>query len=304
MVEFGKPSSFGIRTAISDSCTVDGDCCVPVGTRRYVPRPLGRGAGVPLRSPVPPRHMPWRAPEGEAGVRVRGRRRGRQDHRLGGARGSGWRCAARRWWSSASIRPSDLRARWACASFRASRTGSSRTRSPSTACRQSGELWAMMLDSKRTFDDLIARLAPDERARDEVLSNRIYRELSSAVAGSQEFTAVAKLFELHRDAMLGRDRARHPSLARCARLPRRARPPDAIPGGSRTEGVALAWRRHARPARAWCGLDVRGVCPRHRRQPARRAIGILRLARRRSPTAFASVHEASSSCCAIRTRAF
>jgi anion-transporting ArsA/GET3 family ATPase len=61
-----------------------------------------------------------------------------------------------------------------------------------------GELWAMMLDSKRTFDDLIARLAPDERTREEVLSNRIYRELSSAVAGSQEFTAVAKLFELHR----------------------------------------------------------------------------------------------------------
>lgn len=61
-----------------------------------------------------------------------------------------------------------------------------------------GELWAMVLDSKRTFDDLIARLAPDERTRDEILSNRIYRELSTAVAGSQEFTAVAKLFELHR----------------------------------------------------------------------------------------------------------
>jgi anion-transporting ArsA/GET3 family ATPase len=55
-----------------------------------------------------------------------------------------------------------------------------------------------MLDSKRTFDDLIGRLAPDERTRDEILSNRIYRELSSAVAGSQEFTAVAKLFELYR----------------------------------------------------------------------------------------------------------
>jgi anion-transporting ArsA/GET3 family ATPase len=61
-----------------------------------------------------------------------------------------------------------------------------------------GELWAMMLDSKGTFDDLIARLAPDERTREEILSNRIYRELSSAVAGSQEFTAVAKLYELHR----------------------------------------------------------------------------------------------------------
>lgn len=62
-----------------------------------------------------------------------------------------------------------------------------------------GELWAMMLDSKGTFDELIARLAPNEQAREEILSNRIYRELSTAVAGSQEFTAVAKLFELHRD---------------------------------------------------------------------------------------------------------
>jgi anion-transporting ArsA/GET3 family ATPase len=61
-----------------------------------------------------------------------------------------------------------------------------------------GELWAMMLDAKRTFDELIERLAPDERTRDEVLGNRIYQQLSGAVAGSQEFTAVAKLFDLHR----------------------------------------------------------------------------------------------------------
>jgi anion-transporting ArsA/GET3 family ATPase len=39
-------------------------------------------------------------------------------------------------------------------------------------------------------------VAPDERARDEVLGNRIYQELSGAVAGSQEFTAIAKLYEL------------------------------------------------------------------------------------------------------------
>jgi len=62
-----------------------------------------------------------------------------------------------------------------------------------------GELWAMMLDAKRTFDDLISRLAPDQHTRDEVLANRIYQELSSAVAGSQEFTAVAKLYELYRE---------------------------------------------------------------------------------------------------------
>jgi anion-transporting ArsA/GET3 family ATPase len=59
-----------------------------------------------------------------------------------------------------------------------------------------GELWAMMLDAKRTFDQLIEQLAPDERTRDEVFANRIYQQLSSAVAGSQEFTAIAKLYEL------------------------------------------------------------------------------------------------------------
>jgi anion-transporting ArsA/GET3 family ATPase len=61
-----------------------------------------------------------------------------------------------------------------------------------------GELWAMMLDAKRTFDELVERLAPDAAARDDVLGNRIYQQLSGAVAGSQEFTAVAKLYELDR----------------------------------------------------------------------------------------------------------
>ena len=46
-----------------------------------------------------------------------------------------------------------------------------------------GELWAMMLDTKR----------------DAVLSNRIYIELSSAVAGSQEYMAMEKLDELHEE---------------------------------------------------------------------------------------------------------
>jgi anion-transporting ArsA/GET3 family ATPase len=62
-----------------------------------------------------------------------------------------------------------------------------------------GELWALMLDAKRTFDALIERLAPDPATRDEVLANRIYQQLSSAVAGSQEFTAIAKLYELDQE---------------------------------------------------------------------------------------------------------
>jgi len=64
-----------------------------------------------------------------------------------------------------------------------------------------GELWAMMLDPKRTFDELVEQHAPDERTRESVLSNPIYRELSNAVAGSQEYMAMEKLHELHREGV-------------------------------------------------------------------------------------------------------
>lgn len=59
-----------------------------------------------------------------------------------------------------------------------------------------GELWAMMLDSKATFDGVVAEYAPDEETRDAVLSNRIYQQLSSALAGSQEYMAMEKLYEV------------------------------------------------------------------------------------------------------------
>jgi anion-transporting ArsA/GET3 family ATPase len=62
-----------------------------------------------------------------------------------------------------------------------------------------GELWAMTLDAKRTFDDLVEWYSPDEAARDAVLSNRIYQQLSNAVAGSQDYMAMEKLHELHQE---------------------------------------------------------------------------------------------------------
>src|SRR4029453_15597553 len=62
-----------------------------------------------------------------------------------------------------------------------------------------GELWAMMLDAKSTFDGIVAKHAPDAATRDAVLSNRIYQELSTAVAGSQEYMAMEKLHELHQE---------------------------------------------------------------------------------------------------------
>lgn len=60
-----------------------------------------------------------------------------------------------------------------------------------------GELHAAMLDPKRTFDDLILRYAPDQETYENILGNRIYQELSNAIAGSQEYMAMEKLLELH-----------------------------------------------------------------------------------------------------------
>jgi anion-transporting ArsA/GET3 family ATPase len=60
-----------------------------------------------------------------------------------------------------------------------------------------GELWAMMLDAKATFDELIRANAPDAETRERILSNRIYQQLSAALAGSQEYMAMEKLYEIH-----------------------------------------------------------------------------------------------------------
>ncbi len=55
---------------------------------------------------------------------------------------------------------------------------------------------AMMLDMKQSWDELIARAATPEQ-RERILSNRFYQSLSSALAGSQEYIALEKLWELH-----------------------------------------------------------------------------------------------------------
>jgi anion-transporting ArsA/GET3 family ATPase len=62
-----------------------------------------------------------------------------------------------------------------------------------------GELWAMMLDAKATFDDVVRRHAPDAETRDRILENRIYRQISNALAGSQEYMAMEKLFEIQQE---------------------------------------------------------------------------------------------------------
>ncbi|MEZ4321320.1 MAG: ArsA-related P-loop ATPase [Myxococcota bacterium] len=58
-----------------------------------------------------------------------------------------------------------------------------------------GELWAMMLDSRSTMDNLIARVAePDVAAR--ILDNHVYRHMADTFAGSQDYMATEKLYDL------------------------------------------------------------------------------------------------------------
>ncbi len=59
-----------------------------------------------------------------------------------------------------------------------------------------GRLSALMLDTKRTFDELVARFADDEETRQRILDNRIYQHVSDALAGSAEYSAMEKVFEL------------------------------------------------------------------------------------------------------------
>jgi anion-transporting ArsA/GET3 family ATPase len=62
-----------------------------------------------------------------------------------------------------------------------------------------GTLWAMTLDTQRTFDALVERHAPSEEARRRILENRFYQQVSAALAGSHEYMAMEKLLELAAD---------------------------------------------------------------------------------------------------------
>jgi len=58
-----------------------------------------------------------------------------------------------------------------------------------------GALYAMMLDVKRTWDDLILKNTSPEHAQ-AILANRFYQQLSTALAGSHEYIAMEKLVDL------------------------------------------------------------------------------------------------------------
>ncbi len=62
-----------------------------------------------------------------------------------------------------------------------------------------GELWAMMLDTKTTFDEVVMQYAPTPEQAERIIANRFYRNISGTLSGTQEYMAMEKLYELYGD---------------------------------------------------------------------------------------------------------
>ncbi len=104
-----------------------------------------------------------------------------------------------------------------------------------------GELWALMLDTKSTFDDLVVKHAETPEQAEGILDNRFYRNISGALSGTQEYMAMEKLYELHDEQRL-RPRSsstRRRPATRSTSSTRRA----GSPASSTTASTGCSWPR-------------------------------------------------------------
>jgi anion-transporting ArsA/GET3 family ATPase len=60
-----------------------------------------------------------------------------------------------------------------------------------------GELWAAMLDTKASWDDLVRRHAPDRATAEAILANPLYRNITATFVQSHDYIAMERLHELH-----------------------------------------------------------------------------------------------------------
>jgi anion-transporting ArsA/GET3 family ATPase len=63
-----------------------------------------------------------------------------------------------------------------------------------------GRLTVMMMDTKRTFDEVVERYASSPEARDRILNNSLYRQVSAHLAGAHEYMAMEKLLSVKSDS--------------------------------------------------------------------------------------------------------
>jgi len=69
----------------------------------------------------------------------------------------------------------------------------------SAGLEPAGELHAMMLDTKSTFDKVVTQYATTPQQAERIISNRFYRSISGTLSGTQEYMAMEKLYELYAD---------------------------------------------------------------------------------------------------------
>jgi anion-transporting ArsA/GET3 family ATPase len=67
----------------------------------------------------------------------------------------------------------------------------------SAGVRPRGELWAAMLDTKQSWDDLVRRHAPDRETAVRILSNPLYQNISGKFVQSHDYIAMERLYEIH-----------------------------------------------------------------------------------------------------------
>jgi len=72
----------------------------------------------------------------------------------------------------------------------------SQTELKKAGLKTSGRLFALMLDTKRTFDKIIEKYAPSTESKEAIFNNKLYQHLSGMIAGSQEYMAMEKVYEL------------------------------------------------------------------------------------------------------------
>ncbi len=60
-----------------------------------------------------------------------------------------------------------------------------------------GELFASVIDHKKTFDEFILRAAKKTALAEKILKNSLYQQLSTNLSGSQEFSSLEKLYSCH-----------------------------------------------------------------------------------------------------------
>jgi anion-transporting ArsA/GET3 family ATPase len=60
-----------------------------------------------------------------------------------------------------------------------------------------GELWAAMLDTKQSWDDLVRRHAPDDQTRATILANPLYANVTGRFVQSHDYIAMERLYEIH-----------------------------------------------------------------------------------------------------------